>query len=108
MSEWTLIATVGLPYAGKTSWAMLQGHPIVCPDAIRLALHGERYLPAAERMVWVLAHYMVRALFEAGHHTVILDATNTTEERREEGLHDEIGRASGREKKAIPGQVSRV
>ena len=84
MNELTLILTVGLPYSGKSTWARKQGYPIVCPDAIRYALHGERFLPAAEPMVWAVAKYMVRALFGAGHDTVILDATNTTEERREE------------------------
>lgn len=82
----TLILTVGLPYSGKTTWALQQGHPIVQPDAIRLALHGERYVQAAEPMVWAMARYMVRALFLAGHNTVVLDATNTTAARRAEWL----------------------
>lgn len=79
-----LIATVGLPYAGKSTWARQTGLPIVSPDAIRRALHGRRFLDPAEPMVWTLARYMVRALFAAGHDRVILDATNSTEARRSE------------------------
>ena len=80
----TLILMVGLPYSGKTTRARQLGYPIVCPDAIRLALHGERFLKPAEPMVWTLAHLQVRALFLAGHDRVILDAANTTRARRDE------------------------
>jgi predicted kinase len=83
-----LILLVGLPYSGKSTWARaynrLRSAPIVSPDAIRLALHGDRFEPEAERMVWTLAHYMVDSLFEAGHREVILDACNGTPERRAE------------------------
>ena len=75
---------VGLPRSGKTTEAQKLGHPIVCPNAIRLALHGKAFLPESEPMVWTIAKYMVRSLFFAGHDTVILDATNTTVRRREE------------------------
>lgn len=81
--------TVGLPRSGKTTWARQQGFPIVNPDSIRLALHGQRFEPAAEPFVWAIAKVMVRALFIAGHNTVILDATNTTEQRRDEWKSDE-------------------
>lgn len=80
----TLIMTVGLPRSGKSTWAKKQNLPIVNPDAIRLALHSKAYECEAERMVWTIAHYMVKALFLAGHKRVILDATNTTRARREE------------------------
>ena len=79
-----LIATVGLPRSGKTTWARSQSYPVVCPDAIRLALHGQRFQALAEPFVWASAKLMVRALFGAGHKIVILDATNTTKKRREE------------------------
>lgn len=82
----TLIATVGLPRSGKSTWAKGQGYPIVNPDSVRLALHGQRFLPEAEPMVWTLAKYMAESLFLAGHRTVILDATNTTKKRRDEWL----------------------
>ena len=79
----TLICTAGLPYSGKTTWAKKQDSPIVCPDCIRIALHGHKFIPEAEEFVWAIAKKMVEALFLAGHNTVILDATNTTKERRD-------------------------
>lgn len=84
MSKQTLIMTVGFPRSGKSTWARQQGHPIVCPDAIRLALHGQVWQPLAEGFVWAITKVMVRALFISGHTTVILDSTNITEHRRNE------------------------
>lgn len=89
-----LIAMVGLPRSGKGTWARAYYYlnrppppivpPIVCPDSIRLALHGQRYIQEAEPIVWVVAKLMVRALFLAGHSTVILDSCNQTRKRRDE------------------------
>lgn len=79
-----LIVLVGLPRSGKSTWAREQGLPIVCPDAVRLAVHGERFLAKAESIVWVLVHIMVEALFLAGNDTLIIDATNVTTKRRRE------------------------
>jgi predicted kinase len=78
-----LVATVGLPYSGKSTWARTQGYPIVCPDEIRTALHGHRFIHEAEPFVWAIATVMVRSLFGSGHRFVILDACNTTTKRRE-------------------------
>jgi predicted kinase len=78
-----LICTVGLPRAGKSTWARSQGHPIVNPDSIRYALHGQRFAAEAEPFVWAIAQVMVRALFAAGHDVVIVDATNVTKKRRD-------------------------
>jgi predicted kinase len=64
------------------------GKPIVNPDAIRLALHGQRFLEEAEPMVWSIAMYMAKSLFLAGHNEVIVDATNTTRKRRDFWKHD--------------------
>lgn len=89
MAAPTLVCAVGLPYSGKSTWAREQGHPIVCPDEIRLALHGQRYEPRSEGFVWSIAKVMVRALFGSGHETVILDACNVSAERRDEWLSDE-------------------
>lgn len=86
-----LIATVGLPRSGKTTWAQSQAYPVVCPDAIRLALHGQRFVGLAEPFVWAIAKTMVRALFLAGHRHVILDATNTTRKRRDEWRSNDWG-----------------
>lgn len=79
----TLIATVGLPRSGKSTWAKALPFPIVNRDAIRLALHGERFLKDAEVMVKTFALYMIKSLFLAGHKYVVLDETNTTRERRD-------------------------
>jgi predicted kinase len=79
-----LYLTVGLPYSGKSTWARESDLPIVSPDAIRVALHGQRFISSAEPVVWATARLMVAALFEAGHDLVVLDATNTTRQRRAE------------------------
>lgn len=79
-----LYMTIGLPRSGKSTWARQQGWPIVNPDSIRLALHGERFIAQAEPHVWAIAKTMVRALFLAGHDKVILDATGGTRVRRDE------------------------
>lgn len=78
-----LILTVGLPRSGKSTWAKQQGCPIVNPDSIRYALHGQRFQSLAEPFVWACATLMVRALFLAGHEKVIVDATNNTRKRRD-------------------------
>lgn len=78
-----LIAIVGLPRSGKSTWARKQDLPIVNPDGIRLAIHGERYLAQAEPWIWTFARTMVEALFNAGHDKVILDCTNITHRERD-------------------------
>lgn len=87
-----LILTVGLPHSGKSTWALEKTTcPIVNPDSIRLALHGQAFNPATERMVWTVAHYMAESLLLAGHGVVIIDATNVTEKRRAEWKNLVIG-----------------
>jgi len=77
-----VILMVGLPRSGKSTWARRVGIPIVNPDSIRMALHGQAYITEAEPMVWSIAQYMVRALLLAGHEAVVVDATNTSVNRR--------------------------
>ncbi|MGA9768175.1 MAG: AAA family ATPase [Blastocatellia bacterium] len=84
--EHILVCTVGLPRSGKSTWAKSQAYPIVNPDSIRLAIHGQRFIGIAEPFVWATAKAMVRALFLAGHQIVILDVTGNTRKRREEWL----------------------
>lgn len=83
-----LILMVGLPRSGKSTIAKYISKkwnaPIVNPDSIRLVLHGQAYYPPAEPMVWAIAKTMVRALFAAGHDSVIIDACNNTKHRRDE------------------------
>jgi len=47
-------------------------------------LHGQAFYPPAEPMVWAIAKTMVRSLFLAGHESVIVDACNNTQKRRDE------------------------
>ena len=89
MNDKLLIMTVGLPRSGKSTWAKKQSCPIVNPDSIRLGLHGQAFVQLAEPFVWAIAKVMVRALFLAGHYTVILDATNTTKARRKDWVCDD-------------------
>lgn len=84
-----LVVTVGLPFSGKSTWAKSQAWPIVCPDAVRLAIHGERFIGWAEPFVWATVRAMVRALFLAEHKIVLLDACNTTRKRRDEWISKE-------------------
>lgn len=89
--EKVLICTVGLPRSGKTTWSRRQAYPVVNPDSVRLAIHGQRFCALAEPFVWATAKAMVRALFLAGHGTVILDATNVSRKRRDEWRSEEWG-----------------
>ena len=81
-----LVLMVGLPYSGKTAQLLTVEHddlcPVVSPDAIRLALHGERFLPTAEPWVHAIARTMVNALFLAGHAKIIVDGCHGTRKRR--------------------------
>jgi len=63
--------------------------PIVCPDAVRYAVHGQRFAAVGERFVWATVHAMIRALFLAGHDQVILDATNVSRKRRDDLRSDD-------------------
>ncbi len=87
--EKILIMTVGLPYSGKSTWAKSMHYPIVCPDSIRLTIHGQRFRKSIESMVWAIAKIMVEALFEAGHDKVILDACSHTADRRNEWKNED-------------------
>jgi predicted kinase len=86
----TLLCLCGLPRSGKTTYARSLHLPIVCPDAIRLSFHGQRFFPPAEPWVWAFASTMVSSLFLAGHTQVVLDATNTTRMRRQQWRSNEL------------------
>ncbi len=93
MDELKLICTVGLPRSGKSTWAKKMreehGWPTVNPDAVRYALHGQRYATRAEPMMWAIVAIMIRALFIAGHKIVVLDATGNTRKRRDSMTSDD-------------------
>jgi predicted kinase len=61
----------------------MHGIPIVNPDSVRLAIHGQRFCLSAEQFVWATVNAMIRSLFLAGHNQVILDATNVSRKRRD-------------------------
>lgn len=84
MTQPVLLMTVGLPGSGKSTWARKTGFPVINPDSIRLALHGQAFRKESEPLVWALAHLMVQSLFLVGHKTAILDACNISEYRRRE------------------------
>lgn len=87
-----LYFTIGLARSGKSTFAQQwrkngdvihsdgvgEYRVIVNDDAIRLALHGKRWLGSAEPIVHGIEPIMVKALLIAGH-TVLLDNTHTTE-----------------------------
>lgn len=77
-----LVCTMGFPRSGKSTWAAKQPWPIVSFDAIRLALHGQRFVEQAEPFVEATGRIMVRSLFHAGHKVVVFDGTNISKQRR--------------------------
>lgn len=82
-----LIAMMGLPRSGKSTVCQKLSKdysaPIVRRDAIRLALHGNRFKLEAEPMVKAISLYMIRALFLSGHQVVICDETNYSRAARD-------------------------
>ncbi len=80
-----LVLMVGLPLSGKTTLIQRHfipaGYAVVCPDDVRLALHGERFIAKAEPLVWAIVDVMIDALLMSNNR-VVLDGTFTTEKRR--------------------------
>lgn len=82
--DYEAIIMVGLPRSGKTTiCAGWDSHVRVCPDDIRLALHGQRFNRLSEPFVWAVAEVMARALL-IGQRKIVIDATNTTAKRRKQ------------------------
>lgn len=82
-----LICLTGLPRSGKSTMTArlrtILGCPVVNADSIRLALHGQRYQSLAESFVFAIREVMVRALFNAGHDTILYDETNYSRATRD-------------------------
>lgn len=82
MNKKKLIVPVGLPRCGKSTLArMIQaqfGASIVCPDDIRLAVHGKPFIKEDEAQVWCIANHMLKTLLRDGNRPVVFDATNLT------------------------------
>jgi predicted kinase len=81
-----LTVLVGLPKSGKSTLVkqeyLPKGYSIVCPDNVRVAIHGERFVERAEPFVWATVYAMVDSLLLSGN-KVVVDATHTTRKRRE-------------------------
>jgi predicted kinase len=85
----------GLPRSGKTTLAKRLAHEgwvQVCPDEIRMELHGQPFVKEAESRVWAVACDRARDLLK-GDHNVLIDATNLTKKSRSSWckLADEFG-----------------
>ena len=67
----------GLPRSGKSTKSIELsknlGAPVASKDAIRLALHGERYLAEREEEVQELSIILLKSLILAGHDKIIID-----------------------------------
>ena len=87
MHPLVLICMMGLPRSGKSTKARELGEklsaPVVNRDSIRTALHGQRFVAAAEDMVKAVAMIMVRHHFEYGYRVVIIDETNMKRSTRD-------------------------
>lgn len=81
-SENIAVILMGLPRSGKTTFSRNFRYPIVCPDSIRLAHHGHRYIQSAEPFIWTVAPLMLKSLFLTGYRRVVVDATNMTPRTR--------------------------
>ncbi len=80
------VLLIGLPKSGKSTLIRRHfipgGYAVVCPDDVRLALHGQRFIAKAEPFVWATIHVMVEALLFSGN-KVVIDGTFTTRKRRQ-------------------------
>ncbi len=73
---------IGAPRSGKSTFAnkWVKEAPmrvIVSSDDIRMAMHGKRYEPLAETLVFATKHVMIRALLSRGF-DVLVDGTHST------------------------------
>jgi predicted kinase len=74
------IATQWMNYEDEEELKIRDYRPrvVVCGDSIRIAMHGRRYNPESEPMVFAIKNYMIRSLLHRGH-DVWVDGTHTTE-----------------------------
>ena len=81
-----LVVMVGLPRSGKSTrvashWRGKRGYIVVCPDDLRLTLHGQRYLESAEPTIWATTFLMTDYLLKVGY-KVVVDDTHVTRAKR--------------------------
>jgi len=81
--EITLHVMRGLPRSGKSTqakWIQQEtGAPVVSKDAIRLALHGQRYLAEREGQVKEAYYLLLKALAFGGNKVIIIDECNVNQ-----------------------------
>lgn len=84
----TVMMLMGLPRSGKSTLARKMhldlGYPVICPDDVRLAMHGKAFILRAEDMVWSVTRYMARILLLGPCKGIVIDACNNTRKRRDE------------------------
>ncbi len=79
-----LYVIYGLPYSGKTTYCKSLGIPIVNPNVVRKIVHNKQFKNGNDDgLVDVFTKYMIASLFDAGHESVVLDASNLTRQRRD-------------------------
>jgi len=81
-----LIFTIGLPRSGKTTAVnqiigRFQQFIKISADDLRYFIYGQRFFSGGEDYVWAARKTMLRYLLSQGF-PIIIDETNTTEERR--------------------------
>jgi len=64
----------------ETPYSITQSHPriVICDDAIRRAITGDRFNLAAESQVYALKYGMIRTMLKQGYE-VMVDDTHTTD-----------------------------
>ena len=80
-----IIGIIGLPRSGKSTLAAefaKRGFAVVSKDAIRLALHGQRYLAKAEVFVKDISRIQIESLLSYDCN-IVIDETNLTPEKRD-------------------------
>lgn len=80
-----IIITVGIPLSGKSTFSRFyskkEGHVVICPDTVRIAIHGNQFIHSAEPHVWATVDTMART-FLLQENRIIIDATNTHKNAR--------------------------
>jgi predicted kinase len=71
-----VIVLVGLPGAGKSTWARAQGAAVLSSDEMRLLLAGDEKDQTIHARVFAAMRYLLRQRLELGAGPTILDATN--------------------------------
>jgi predicted kinase len=77
-----IVLMMGYPRSGKTTYAQkfLKSNPeyiYLCPDDMRLVIHGQRWYSPAEDLVWATIKFMARYFLNQGKN-ILVDGTFLT------------------------------